>query len=130
MVRAGVVNHPEKWKESGFTEIEKPPKRYAIIDLQSLSELNGFADLKIFKENTASGLSKGWRTAWRSATIAGLKRLRLEAWRLLRGSRMSLASKPHIADSSKQMEVTRCANRRKLTDSIWPLNPSWMTRKE
>jgi putative transposase len=37
MVRAGVVNHPERWKESGFKEIQKPPKRYAIIDLQSLS---------------------------------------------------------------------------------------------
>src|SRR5689334_24582166 len=44
MVRAGVVNHPEKWNESGFVEIQKPPKRYAIIDLHSLSELSGFAD--------------------------------------------------------------------------------------
>jgi putative transposase len=26
MVRAGVVNHPEKWEESGFCEIQKPPK--------------------------------------------------------------------------------------------------------
>jgi putative transposase len=41
MVRAGVVNHPEKWKDSGFNEIQK---RYSIIDLQSLSELSGFAD--------------------------------------------------------------------------------------
>ena len=30
MVRDGVVNHPEKWKDSGFNEIQKPPKRYAI----------------------------------------------------------------------------------------------------
>jgi REP element-mobilizing transposase RayT len=49
MVRAGVVNHPERWKESGFKEIQKPPKRYAIIDLQSLSELNGFEDLRDFQ---------------------------------------------------------------------------------
>lgn len=49
MVRAGVVNHPERWKESGFKEIQKPPKRYAIIDLQSLSELSGFADLRDFQ---------------------------------------------------------------------------------
>jgi len=27
MVRAGVVHHPGKWKESGFSEIQKPPKR-------------------------------------------------------------------------------------------------------
>ena len=49
MVRAGVVNHPGEWKENGFTEIHKPPKRYAIIDLQSLSELSGFADLRDFQ---------------------------------------------------------------------------------
>jgi putative transposase len=49
MVRAGVVNHPAKWKESGFSEIEKPPKRYAIIDLPSLMELSGFSDLRDFQ---------------------------------------------------------------------------------
>ena len=49
MVRAGVVNHPGKWKESGFSEIQNPPKRYAIVDLRSLSELCGFADLRDFQ---------------------------------------------------------------------------------
>ena len=49
MVRAGVVNHPKKWKDSGFSEIQKPPKRYSIIDRQSLSELSGFADLRDFQ---------------------------------------------------------------------------------
>jgi REP element-mobilizing transposase RayT len=49
MVRAGVVNHPGEWNESGFSEIQKPPKRYAIIDLQSLIELSGFADLRDFQ---------------------------------------------------------------------------------
>lgn len=50
MVRAGVVNHPEKRKDSGFNEIRKPPKRYSIIDLQSLSELTGFAVLRDFQK--------------------------------------------------------------------------------
>jgi hypothetical protein len=35
MVRAGMVNHTRQWKESGFVEIQKPPKHYAIIDLQA-----------------------------------------------------------------------------------------------
>ena len=35
MVRAGVVEHPEKWKESGYYEIQHPKKRYAIIDYTS-----------------------------------------------------------------------------------------------
>ena len=49
MVRAGVVNHPREWKASGFIEIQKPLERYAIIDLQSLSELSGFTDLRDFQ---------------------------------------------------------------------------------
>jgi REP element-mobilizing transposase RayT len=49
MARAGVVKHPGHWKESGFSEIQKPPKRYAIIDLKILGELNGFADPKDFQ---------------------------------------------------------------------------------
>lgn len=36
MVRAGVVGHPGQWKESGFSEIQDPPKRYRIVDLRSL----------------------------------------------------------------------------------------------
>ncbi|HSK29625.1 MAG TPA: transposase [Candidatus Limnocylindria bacterium] len=54
MVRAGVVNHPGQWKESGFSEIQKPPKRYIIIDFQSLSELRvcGFEKLS----NSTSGM--------------------------------------------------------------------------
>ena len=49
MVRAGVVSHPLQWKESGFSEIQKLRKRYAIIDLKSLSELSGFSNLRDFQ---------------------------------------------------------------------------------
>jgi REP element-mobilizing transposase RayT len=48
MVRAGVVNDPGEWKESGFSEIQKLRKRYAIIDLKSLSELSGL-DVRDFQ---------------------------------------------------------------------------------
>jgi hypothetical protein len=44
MVRAGLVSHPGEWKDSGFREIQKPPKRYAIIDLRELTSLCSFAD--------------------------------------------------------------------------------------
>jgi putative transposase len=50
MVRAGVVNHPGQWNESGFCEIQEPPKRYAIIDLRALSELCGFEDVEGFQK--------------------------------------------------------------------------------
>jgi hypothetical protein len=63
MVRAGVVNHPLQWQESGCSEIQKPPKRYAIIDLRSLSDLSGFADLRDFqrahREWVEQGLENG-----------------------------------------------------------------------
>jgi putative transposase len=49
MVRAGAVNHPGQWNENGFCEIQRPPKRYAIIDLRALSELCGFEDIDGFQ---------------------------------------------------------------------------------
>jgi len=42
MVRAGVVNHPSEWKFSGFNEIQKPRRRYSIIDYKSLTDLLNF----------------------------------------------------------------------------------------
>jgi REP element-mobilizing transposase RayT len=59
MVRAGVVNHPDKWKESGFSEIQKPPKRYAIIDLQGLSKLSGFSDPGDFQRAHREWVKRG-----------------------------------------------------------------------
>ena len=49
MVRAGVVNHPGQWKESGFCEIREPPKRYAIVDRRAVSELCGLGELGDFQ---------------------------------------------------------------------------------
>jgi hypothetical protein len=46
MVRAGVVSHPVEWVHSGYREIQEPPKRYAIIDLEGLAALCGFTDLR------------------------------------------------------------------------------------
>jgi REP-associated tyrosine transposase len=59
MVRTGVVNHPAKWKESGVSEIEKPPKRYAIVDLATLMDLSGFADLGDFQRTHRQRLEQG-----------------------------------------------------------------------
>ncbi len=38
MVRAGVVSHPSEYKNSGFNEIQNPPKRYGIINRKMLLE--------------------------------------------------------------------------------------------
>ena len=37
--RAGVVQHPTAWAHGGYQEIQKPPKRYRIIDVATL--MNG-----------------------------------------------------------------------------------------
>lgn len=42
MVRAGVVKHPSDWKQSGYNGVQKPQKRYRIIDYQALMELTQF----------------------------------------------------------------------------------------
>ena len=49
MVRARMVSHPGEWAHSGYHEIQEPPKRYAVIDLEGLAALSGFADLRDFR---------------------------------------------------------------------------------
>lgn len=39
MVRAGVVGHPAEWGFGGYVEIQKPRKRYALIDYNRLMYL-------------------------------------------------------------------------------------------
>lgn len=42
MVRAGMVDHPIKWEESGYYEIANPKQRYSIIDYKTLLDVLGF----------------------------------------------------------------------------------------
>ena len=50
MVRAGVVNHPAEWEMSGYNEIQNPPDRYGVIELQALQQLCGFSNSDQFAE--------------------------------------------------------------------------------
>src|SRR6185295_15199214 len=49
MVRAGVVRHPTQWMHGGYREIQSPPRRYQLIDLEQLSQLCGFAVVAHFQ---------------------------------------------------------------------------------
>jgi REP element-mobilizing transposase RayT len=71
MVRAGAVNHPSKWVHSGYREIQKPPKRYAIIDLRELTALCGFAD---------SGPFQAAHRQWVDQTLENERAVRDERW--------------------------------------------------
>lgn len=55
MVRAGVVTHPFHWPASGYREIQCPPQRYRIIDLQKLMGLLGASNLSALQRAHA-----GW----------------------------------------------------------------------
>ena len=50
MVRTGVVKHPAEWEMNGYSEIQNPPDRYAIIDRRILMEACGFSDYQVFAE--------------------------------------------------------------------------------
>jgi putative transposase len=41
MVRAGVVAHPEQWAVSGYHEIQRPRRRYVVVDREALAEALG-----------------------------------------------------------------------------------------
>lgn len=46
MVRAGVVEHPLQWLLGGYHELQYPPRRYRIIDIQALINLCGVENLR------------------------------------------------------------------------------------
>ena len=50
MIRAGLIAHPVKWGNSGYDEIQQPPKRYRVIDLPGLFGLCGFSKLADFQQ--------------------------------------------------------------------------------
>jgi len=41
---------PADWAHSGYREIQEPPERYAVIDLQGLMGLCGFTDVRNFQQ--------------------------------------------------------------------------------
>jgi putative transposase len=59
MVRAGVVNHPAQWAHSGYREIQQPPERYAVIDLQGLMGLCGFTAVGDFQQAHRQWVGEG-----------------------------------------------------------------------
>ena len=50
MVRAGVVSHPGNWPHCGYREIQAPPVRYGIVDIEQLIRLLDVADASSLAE--------------------------------------------------------------------------------
>jgi len=47
MVRAGVVDHPSRWRWAGYHEIQQPRDRYRIVDRTALCELLGVDECRL-----------------------------------------------------------------------------------
>ena len=60
MVRARAVRHPVEWAHGGYREIQDPPERYGLIDLDELSASCGFARISDFQRAIESGLNRRW----------------------------------------------------------------------
>jgi putative transposase len=78
MVRAGVVGHPAEWRESGFREIQRIPKRYRIIDMPALAALIGSPTpaeaSALLRANTERTLAEGRvdrEAAWTESLAVG-----------------------------------------------------------
>jgi hypothetical protein len=51
MVRAGIVSHPSEWPYGGYNEIQKPRRKWVLIDYNKLARLVGFANYDAFRES-------------------------------------------------------------------------------
>lgn len=58
MVRAGIVDHPSKWKFGGYHEIRKPKERYKLIDHEAIVNLSGSANIKKVIANIDSEITR------------------------------------------------------------------------
>lgn len=53
MVRAGAVSHPEHWRHAGYSEIQRPRRKYILIDYEKVSRLSGFDSYERFRTTHA-----------------------------------------------------------------------------
>jgi putative transposase len=63
MVRAGVVDHPSKWRFCGYNELMKNPQRYRLINIKKVMELTGVdnptAFRNLYSQHIESALNLG-----------------------------------------------------------------------
>ena len=80
MVRAGVVNHPAEWPFCGYSEIQSPRQRYALIDYQKLMDLLLMRDLDEVRKSCEKRLEEvlasqnhGRENKWTESIAVGSK---------------------------------------------------------
>jgi hypothetical protein len=117
MVRAGVVNHPINWKESGYAEIENPRKRYGIIDYKVLLKELGMESIEELQKS-----QKEW-----TIEVMGNRQLGREAkWTeaLAVGSEDFVERiKDQLDIKAKSRKIVKMENEYILSDSEIPYKP-------
>ncbi len=107
-----------KWVHSGYREIQRPPKRYAIIDLRELTGLCGFAD---------SGDFQLAHRQWVEQTLERGRTVREDRWSeaiavgslaFVESVKSELAAERYIAQLRRKTEPMRCVNGVRLTTEI------------
>jgi putative transposase len=80
MVRAGVVSHPSHWQASGYREIQTPPMRKRIVDIEKLATLCEIYDVDNFRtihrqwvENALEDNRLAREAQWSEAVVVGSK---------------------------------------------------------
>lgn len=116
MVRAGVVDHPEQWMQSGYNEIQKPRRKCILIDQESLRRLAGFDDYGSFQVS---------HRKWVDSSTTGPIQRRESHWTqaIAVGSQLFVSSvKKKLNDRAKGREIIASKHGSELRESVIPYN--------
>lgn len=102
IVRAGVVTHPSEWAFCGYHEIQKPRKRYRIVDIEGFRGLLGFHDTTELMEAHAH---------WINETIKHENFARNGKWT----ESIAVGSREFVAQTKESLGVNAIG--RKVSDS-------------
>lgn len=115
MVRAGAVSHPGQWEVSGFREIQRPPNRYRIIDLEELQRSLGIDGLERAQQILAD---------WVDDTLRRAELARDAVWStsVAVGNRKFLDSFKRSASSARHRHIEEKDGHWALRDAAAPYN--------
>lgn len=112
MVRARVVSQPKAWAHSGYNEIQNPPDRYRLIDLNALTELCGL--------NSTPALQHAHRQ-WVSTALAENTQARQPDWSesiAVGSERFTEEVKERLGITAKHRDVVQTEDRFALREPL------------
>jgi len=123
MVRNGVVTHPSLWPFGGFREIQNPPVRYRIIDLEQLAILTGSASV---------GQLQLAHRGWGEAALAQNRCFREACW----SESVAVGSEKYVAEIISLLGERATGRKQNNEDGLYileedhtPYTPVFYTKK-